>query len=525
MIIVTKLKVDIETEGEVALAERELSRLCGDVPVEGITQQNERIFRVDTDTIELLDRLAYAEWYAVDGGQPIIPQQAMIERETSRAFQVSKRNGSLRHQREYLGHGIHKYKAKFFPRFARSLINITYPRREGVILDPFGGSGTTSLEAGLMGLESIYNDIDPLSCFISEAKVHFAFLPIQAFDQVEWALTAARRNGHVNMAFNWEDECPIRCRIPEFLRIKLTPDIAESIEEEASIIANYFASLPDCQAQELGNILLSHALSTKLSLRWVGTGDNRFALEVAHRDLRSVASSHLKRLRINHLAVQRLSFSERTIDALRNVRMLNQSADALSLPGESVDAIVTSPPYLPASSGRETYLRSRAPGIVALGLLDEQAIQELDATQMMGSVLRNQGQIGHGPIIPVAVNELVDWMRPQRARAPKAVPTLEYFYDLYRVGIELFRVLRPGGLLAMVVATMHTYYELTTRQVVRRFPFAEVLSDFYTNPRYGIGFQLVESFELELPKQDFAARPVSQHAYSETAIILQKAVG
>ena len=125
MIVVTKLKDDIETEGEVTLAKRELSCLCGNVPIEEIMQENERFFRTSTDSIELLDRLAYAQWYSVDGEQPIIPQQTTLEVETSRAYEMFKKNGSSRHQREYLGHGIHKYKAKFFPRFARSLINIT----------------------------------------------------------------------------------------------------------------------------------------------------------------------------------------------------------------------------------------------------------------------------------------------------------------------------------------------------------------------------------------------------------------
>lgn len=525
MIVVTKLKATIESEGEVALAKRELARLCGDVAVQENTQEDGRFLRAVVGMAAkttLLDRLAYAEWYTVDGGEPVVPQQAAIEEAASCAFRKAGLDGTSRRQREYLGHGIHKYKAKFFPRFARSLINITCPEQAGVVLDPFGGSGTTALEAGLMGLESISNDIDPLSSLISKAKVGFITLPVRAFDEVEFALGAARRNGSSIQPFKWGETETAQYRIPDFLRIKLEAGIIEVIEEDASAIVAHVASLPDRCARELGAMMLSHALSTKLSLRWVGTGDNRFALEVTQRDLNSLARSHLKRLRANHRATCSLQLAGRAMEALQGVKVLNRSADALGIPSESVDAVVTSPPYLPASSGRETYLRSRAPGIVALHLLDEQAIKELDATRMIGSVLRRPDDRPRAPVLPSPVLDLVEWMRPQRARAPKAEPTIEYFHDLYRVGVELSRVLRPGGVVAMVVATAHTFYELTTRQIVRRFPFADVLAEYFTEPQYGIGLNLVECFELELPKQDYMARPASQHTYSETAIIFRK---
>ena len=70
-------------------------------------------------------------------------------------------------------HAMHSYKAKFFPRFVKSLIvshvdldNISNVR----IYDPYVGSGTTLVECALMGMESIGTDIDPLSCFISDTK-------------------------------------------------------------------------------------------------------------------------------------------------------------------------------------------------------------------------------------------------------------------------------------------------------------------------------------------------------------------
>ncbi len=49
-----------------------------------------------------------------------------------------------------LTHGIHKYPAKFFPELPRWIIE-RYSEKWDMILDPFMGSGTTNLEASLLG--------------------------------------------------------------------------------------------------------------------------------------------------------------------------------------------------------------------------------------------------------------------------------------------------------------------------------------------------------------------------------------
>ena len=67
----------------------------------------------------------------------------------------------------HLFHGLHVYKAKFFPRMARAFINLC---GGATMLDPFAGSGTALVEAAVMGVPSIGVDIDPLSVAIAQAK-------------------------------------------------------------------------------------------------------------------------------------------------------------------------------------------------------------------------------------------------------------------------------------------------------------------------------------------------------------------
>lgn len=66
-------------------------------------------------------------------------------------------------------HGLHKYPAKFFPELPRWLIK-KYTKKNDIVLDPFGGSATTSIEALLNNRNSVSVDIDPFAQFLSKVK-------------------------------------------------------------------------------------------------------------------------------------------------------------------------------------------------------------------------------------------------------------------------------------------------------------------------------------------------------------------
>ncbi|TNE32005.1 hypothetical protein EP342_05340, partial [bacterium] len=66
-------------------------------------------------------------------------------------------------------HGIHKYPAKFFPELPRWLIK-RYTNINEIVLDPFGGSATTSIESLLNNRHSVSVDIDPFAQFLAKVK-------------------------------------------------------------------------------------------------------------------------------------------------------------------------------------------------------------------------------------------------------------------------------------------------------------------------------------------------------------------
>lgn len=75
---------------------------------------------------------------------------------------------TTRHTR-YVTHGYHTYPAKFIPQLAGRLIK-ELSRKGDCVLEPFMGSGTTLVEAKLLGRTSVGVDINPVAHMISVAK-------------------------------------------------------------------------------------------------------------------------------------------------------------------------------------------------------------------------------------------------------------------------------------------------------------------------------------------------------------------
>ncbi|MCB1157654.1 MAG: site-specific DNA-methyltransferase [Leptospiraceae bacterium] len=70
-------------------------------------------------------------------------------------------------------HNIHyavSYRASFKPELPSFFINEFLNKKSRVILDPFGGRGTTTLEANLLGHYAIHNDISPISIFLASSR-------------------------------------------------------------------------------------------------------------------------------------------------------------------------------------------------------------------------------------------------------------------------------------------------------------------------------------------------------------------
>lgn len=78
--------------------------------------------------------------------------------------------GAGRSETNYITHGYHRYPAKFIPNIVRKLIT-EYTNTNDIVIDPFGGCGTTLVEAKVMGRRSYGFDINPIAKLITQTKI------------------------------------------------------------------------------------------------------------------------------------------------------------------------------------------------------------------------------------------------------------------------------------------------------------------------------------------------------------------
>ena len=81
---------------------------------------------------------------------------------------------------QYLTHWIYPYRGKFHPQMVRALLNIVGVTQQSLVLDPYVGSGTTALEASLLGARCVGIDVSPLCVLLTRVKT----LSVTAVDQV-----------------------------------------------------------------------------------------------------------------------------------------------------------------------------------------------------------------------------------------------------------------------------------------------------------------------------------------------------
>ncbi|PIV41824.1 MAG: hypothetical protein COS26_03075 [Candidatus Nealsonbacteria bacterium CG02_land_8_20_14_3_00_40_11] len=74
-----------------------------------------------------------------------------------------------RKETSYLTHGYHRYPAKFIPQIVSRLIE-KYTKEGDLVVDSFGGCGTTLVESKVMCRSSIGVDINPVAVLMTKAK-------------------------------------------------------------------------------------------------------------------------------------------------------------------------------------------------------------------------------------------------------------------------------------------------------------------------------------------------------------------
>ncbi|MCS7135586.1 MAG: DNA methyltransferase [Nitrososphaerota archaeon] len=224
-------------------------------------------------------------------------------------------------------HRICSRTGSFPPALAHYFVK-KYSRRGDIVLDPFSGKGTLPLEACLNGRVGIGNDLAPEAYVITRAKVN----PVTLYDVKEWICKTREK---------WSPESYDVDEVSDDVRVFFSKytlrqilAIREILMDDDSDLANFIKALMCGILHGPTKIHLSipcsHAFS--MSPKYIRRFAKKNGLKKPRRDV-------LKCL---------LMKAERVLaDGLPKVRGMATMEDArkLTLEDESVNLIVTSPPY------------------------------------------------------------------------------------------------------------------------------------------------------------------------------------
>jgi len=212
---------------------------------------------------------------------------------------------------QYLTHWIYPYKGKFHPQMIRALLNIIGLKSGDAVLDPFIGSGTTALEAQLLGINCIGIDISPLCVLQSKVKTE----SIYAFKEIVNMKAEILKHTKTNL-FN----------------DKIIDSVIDEIEDEK--VKNFF-----------------------LMAKLVAISDNA-------RRRKDITKSFVRNLELMTASVKDyIEIVEQLNLKLGKVDIREGDARALDLGNESIDGIITSPPYSIALD----YVQNDAHALKSLG--------------------------------------------------------------------------------------------------------------------------------------------------------------
>lgn len=238
----------------------------------------------------------------------------------------------------YLSHDLHPYPAKFIPQIPANLVRALSLRGE-VVWDPFGGCGTTALESLFMGRRAVSTDLNELATLITSAKCT-SLSPeqreeIRGLSRRVRMLSAARDIEEI-LAKTWEKSkkhvppipnlqtwfCPVATRELAFLR------------EEINTIS-------DCSPRVFALVVFS-SIIVAVSNQDSETRYARRERDAKEGDVLRLFSIALDNSLMRHEQTERFLGYRTAVVRTVDVGQIDRS-DILA--PESVDLVVTSPPY------------------------------------------------------------------------------------------------------------------------------------------------------------------------------------
>ncbi len=360
----------------------------------------------------------------------------------------------------YITHGYHRYPAKFIPQIVSRLAG-KYTKEGDLIVDPFGGCGTTLVESKVMGRPSVGVDINPVAVLITKAKI----TPIdpQKIEKVFIALKAKLDTYSKDT----------KVKTPEHERI----DYWFKPEEKRKL-AFIFAEISKLKDQDIrdlfycgfSNILKNCSIWLQKSNKPTRDQNKKPS------DPIPTFYKQIKMMMRGNARFYELSKEKNHLEISSQV----YCTDARTIPvkDNSVSLIVTSPPYV------TSYEYADLHQLTALWLEYTKDLSDF-RKRFIGTSYHNKKDL-------ILNSELAEKIRSELLKKDKktAEEVSTYFSEMNQVFVEMKRMLKKGGKTCIVIGNT----SLKGVEILNAEVFAEQLQN--------LGLKIADIIKREIPSKN-----------------------
>jgi DNA modification methylase len=228
-------------------------------------------------------------------------------------------------------HCYHNYPAMMIPQVAERILE-KYGANSHTLFDPYCGTGTSLVEANLKGINAIGTDLNPLARLIAKAKttkINLQVLDLYLKDFSNYMFSFMFNFNHINVV------------IPEIKNIDYWFD--KSVQERLAILKAFIDKIEDESVSNFFKIAFSETVRESSFTRNSEFKLFRMTPEQMQKFNPDVFGLMQYKLARNHKGLK--AFLAKNISADAQIYNFNTSEKIQHLENDSIDIVLTSPPY------------------------------------------------------------------------------------------------------------------------------------------------------------------------------------
>lgn len=362
-------------------------------------------------------------------------------------------------------HCYHNYPAMMIPQIAERIL-IKYGAGSHLLFDPYCGTGTSLVEANLKGINAIGTDLNPLARLIAKTKT--TKINLQVLD-----LYLKDFNDYIfSLMFNFNNKFSVV--IPQIKNIDFWFD--KTVQEKLAIIKSFIDNIEEENICNFFKVAFSETVRESSFTRNSEFKLFRMTAEQIQKFNPDVFGTMQSKLARNYKGLK--AFIEQKQNATTHVYDFNTVHEIKHIENESVDIIVTSPPY---GDSRTT---------VAYGQFSRLANEWLDvenANQIDNNLMGGKRQKEVCNFDSLALKKSLEKIALVNEKRAKEVSS--FFYD-YQKSIEnVAKTIKKCGYACYVVGNRKVKGEV--------LPTDEITKDFFENQ----GFTHIETIIRNIPNK------------------------